>query len=161
MPLAVTVDGADEVDPQLDLIKGYGRAMVREKIVAAASRRLVILVGKEKRVPALGSRGKRPIEVVPYGLALCLTRLQEIGLAPTPYRTEGKLYLSDNSNHIIDCHTNAITDPENLEKTLRAIPGVVGTGLFLEMASVVLVGDEDRDFALVEEKHRGPGANGA
>src|SRR5271163_1430190 len=68
MPLALTVDGADEVAPDLTLIKGYGRALVREKIVAAASRRLIILVGKEKLVPRLGSRGKLPVEVTPFAL---------------------------------------------------------------------------------------------
>src|SRR5205085_5519092 len=76
MPLAVTVDGADEVDPHLDLIKGYGRALVREKVVAAASRRLVILVGPGKEVPMLGSRGKLPVEVVPFALPLCKRRLE-------------------------------------------------------------------------------------
>src|SRR5436309_2414009 len=86
MPLAVTVDGADEVAPNLDLIKGYGRALVREKIVAASSRRLVILVGDEKLVPRLGARGKLPVEVVPFALPLCEARLSELGTRPVPYR---------------------------------------------------------------------------
>src|SRR5262245_14928442 len=73
--LDLTVDGADEVDPNLDLIKGYGRALVREKVVAASSRRLVILVGDEKLVPRLGTRGKLPVEVTPFALALCERRL--------------------------------------------------------------------------------------
>ena len=77
--LELTVDGADEVDPNLDLIKGYGRALVREKIVAASSRRLVILVGEEKLVPQLGTRGKLPVEVVPFALPLCERRLGELG----------------------------------------------------------------------------------
>ncbi|HZY90468.1 MAG TPA: ribose 5-phosphate isomerase A, partial [Gemmataceae bacterium] len=85
MPLAVTVDGADEVDPHLDLIKGYGRALVREKVVAASSRRLVILVGPGKEVPILGSRGKLPVEVVPFALPLCVRRLAELGCDPVPY----------------------------------------------------------------------------
>src|SRR3954452_5908100 len=80
MPLTLTVDGADEVDPNLDLIKGYGRALLREKIVAAASRRLVILVGEEKLVPQLGTRGKLPVEVVPFALPLCTRRLAALGL---------------------------------------------------------------------------------
>src|SRR3990170_6710352 len=79
----VTFDGADEVDPHLDLIKGYGGAMVREKIVAASSRRLIILVGAEKLVPVLGSRGILPIEVVPFGLPLCKRRLTKLGCRPT------------------------------------------------------------------------------
>ena len=80
--LAVTVDGADEVDPKLNLIKGYGRALVREKIVAASSRRLVILVGAEKRVSQLGARGRLPVEVVPFAVPLCERRLERVGLRP-------------------------------------------------------------------------------
>ena len=81
--LAVTVDGADEVDPDLNLIKGYGRALVREKIVAAASRKLVILIGEEKLVPRLGTRGRLPVEVVPFAVTLCLRRLAELGFDPS------------------------------------------------------------------------------
>ena len=84
--LDMTVDGADEVDPHLDLIKGYGRALLREKIVAASSRRLVILVGKEKLVPQLGNRGKLPVEIVPFALPLCERRLRELGCRPTLWR---------------------------------------------------------------------------
>src|SRR5205814_7703197 len=80
--LAVTVDGADEVDPALNLIKGWGRALVREKVVAAASRKLVILAGTEKKVPVLGTRGKLPVEVVPFAVPLCRARLGEMGLNP-------------------------------------------------------------------------------
>src|SRR5260370_41536523 len=80
--LDLTVDGADEVDPHLDLIKGYGRALVREKIVAAASRKLVILVGPGKTTPVLGTRGKLPVEVVPFGLPLCRAWLADLGLRP-------------------------------------------------------------------------------
>jgi ribose 5-phosphate isomerase A len=87
--LDVTVDGADEVDPHLDLIKGYGRALVREKIVAASSRRLIILVGDEKLVPRLGSRGKLPVEVTPFALPLCERRLSELGCRPVRYLRGG------------------------------------------------------------------------
>ena len=83
--LDLTVDGADEVDPQLNLIKGYGRDMVREKIVAASSRQLIILVGDEKLVPQLGTHGKLPVEVVPFALPLCKRRLRELGCEPVPY----------------------------------------------------------------------------
>jgi ribose 5-phosphate isomerase A len=82
MPLGLTVDGADEVDQNLDLIKGYGRALVREKIVAAASRESVILVGPGKEVSVLGTRGKLPIEVVPFAVPLCQERLAKLGCKP-------------------------------------------------------------------------------
>jgi ribose 5-phosphate isomerase A len=147
LPLALTVDGADEVDPNLDLIKGYGRALVREKIVAASSRRLVILVGPGKQVSRLGQRGKLPVEVVPFALPLCRLRLQQLGLNPVPFTQDGKLFLTDNGNVILDCGTGPIADAPRLEEQIRAIPGVVGTGLFLGMASMVLVGDEQ--FQLV------------
>jgi ribose 5-phosphate isomerase A len=152
MPLAVTVDGADEVDPHLDLIKGYGRALVREKVVAASSRRLVILVGPGKEVPILGSRGKLPVEVLPFALPLCLRRLSDLGCNPVPYEEAGKLFVTDNGNHILDCAVAPILDPSAFETHTRAIPGVVGTGLFLGMADTVLVGDDA--FRLVAEKRR-------
>src|SRR5262245_47893993 len=91
--LEATFDGADEVDPALNLIKGYGRALVREKVVAAASKRLVILVGQEKLVAKLGSRGKLPVEVVPFALPFCERKLRDLGLDPVPYTADGKLFV--------------------------------------------------------------------
>ena len=152
--LAVTVDGADEVDPHLDLIKGYGHALVREKIVAASSRKLVILVGEEKLVPQLGTRGRLPVEVVPFAVPLCEKRLAALGLAPAIWESSGQPALTDNGNNILNCATGPIADPEQLEAAIRAIPGVVGTGLFLRMADVVLVGDR-KDFRIIEERTRG------
>jgi ribose 5-phosphate isomerase A len=151
-PLAVTVDGADEVDPHLNLIKGYGRALVREKIVAASSRKLVILVGPGKEVPVLGERGKLPVEVVPFALPLCKRRLAELGYTPTLYERDGRSFVTDNGNHILDCAVGPIQDPAGLEAKLRAVPGVVGTGLFLGMADLVLVGDDQ--FQLMAERSR-------
>lgn len=140
----VTFDGADEVDPQLDLIKGWGGALVREKIVAQLSRRLVILVGAEKLVTALGERGKLPVEVVPFALNTCRRRIAGLGLAPRPREVDGRLFVTDNGNHILDCATTAIANPAQLEQQLRAIAGVVGTGLFLGMADTVLVQQGDQ-----------------
>jgi ribose 5-phosphate isomerase A len=138
--LDVTFDGADEVDPKLDVIKGYGGALVREKITAASSRELVILVGPEKMVSTLGSRGKLPVEVVPFGLALCRSRLTQLGCEPV-LRTasDGSAYLTDNGNSILDCKIGAIDAPAELETAILAIPGVLGTGLFIGMADAVIV----------------------
>jgi ribose 5-phosphate isomerase A len=155
--LDLTVDGADEVDPNLDLIKGYGRALVREKIVAASSRQLVILVGEEKLVPQLGTRGKLPVEVTPFALVLCERRLGELGCRAIPFRRGNDLFVTDNGNHILDCQIEPIENASRLELDIRAIPGVVGTGLFLEMADIVLVGGRN-DFRLIEERRRGSGA---
>jgi ribose 5-phosphate isomerase A len=137
----IAVDGADEFDPQLDLIKGWGGALVREKIVAAASRQFVIVVGSEKRVKKLGERGKLPVEVVPFAMGLCRRRISRIGFVSHPRMTGSNLFVTDNGNYILDCVVPAIENPAELELQLRSIPGVVGTGLFLGMADVVLVQD--------------------
>ena len=154
MPLALTVDGADEVDPNLDLIKGYGRALVREKIVAAASNRLVILVGQDKLVARLGSRGRLPVEVVPFAVPFVLAQFRVLGLEGVPYDKDDRPFLSDNGNVILDARLGPISDSPALETALRAIPGVVGTGLFLGMADLILVGDATNGFEFVEERTR-------
>jgi ribose 5-phosphate isomerase A len=151
----VGVDGADEVDPHLNLIKGYGGALVREKIVAAASRRLIILVGAEKKVDVLGRRGILPVEVVPFGLAFCRRRLAELGYPGTPRSHDGNLFVTDNGNHIIDCHIPTLSSPGEVDRWILDIPGVVGTGLFLGMADTVLIQDGDR----VEERKNGTRMN--
>jgi ribose 5-phosphate isomerase A len=137
----VTVDGADEVDPQLNLIKGLGGALVREKIVAASAKRLVILVGQEKLVKRLGDHGILPVEVVPFGLALCRRKLAELDCTPVLRVKDGQRFITDNGNVILDCKINPIKDPVDLERRILAIPGVVGAGIFLGMADIVLVGD--------------------
>jgi ribose 5-phosphate isomerase A len=144
LALDVAVDGADEVDPRLDLVKGYGGALVREKIVAAAARRFIVLVGPEKLVPTLGGRGRLPVEVVPFALPFCRRRLTELGHAPTVRAKDGSTFVTDNGNLILDAAVGAIPDPAALDATLRAIPGVVGTGLFVGMAHAVMVWDGGR-----------------
>ncbi len=135
----VTVDGADEVDDRCNLIKGYGGAPVREKIVAASSRQLVILVGTEKRVRILGERGILPVEVVPFGLSLCRRRLVALGFPAEPRSLGGQLFVTDNGNVILDCKVQPMTKPADVEHAIQSIPGIVGTGLFLGMAPTVLV----------------------
>jgi len=107
-------------------------------------------VDGSKEVPALGTRGKLPVEVVPFALSLCRRRLEALGLAPVPFEAGGRLFLTDNGNHILDCGVGPIADPAGLEQALRAVPGVVGTGLFLGMADTVLV----QDGATVRERRR-------
>ena len=145
--LALTVDGADEVAPNLDLVKGFGGALVRERIVAAASRRQVILVGHDKLVDRLATRRRIPIEVVPFACQLVLRRVRALGLDPVVRRADGRRYISDNGNLTIDCGlATPLADARAarvLEADLRAIPGVVDTGLFLGTAERVLVGYPD------------------
>jgi ribose 5-phosphate isomerase A len=156
LPLDVAVDGADEVAPNLDLIKGWGRALVRERIVAASAKRFVVLVGpehvQEKLVDRLGRRGKLPIEVVPFALPLVKRRLADLGLPADPYCDGGSLFLSDNGNHILDAHVGPLDDPAALDRAIRDIPGVVGAGFFLGVADVVLI--EDGGKVEVRERNR-------
>jgi len=149
--LDTTFDGADEVDPNLDVIKGYGGALVREKIVAASSNQLVILVGAEKLVGTLGERGKLPVEVLDFGRALCARRLAELGCEPVVRLSDdGSEYRTDNGNPILDCKISGIPDPASFEARILDIPGVLGTGLFVGMADAVIVQDGDA----VEVKRR-------
>jgi len=150
--LDLTVDGADEVDGQLNLIKGYGGAFVRERIVAAASRRQVILVTAEKLVETLGARGRLPVEVMSFALPLCRRRLEHLGLKPM-LRTRGERpFVTDNFNVILDCAVGPIEDPAALERVILAIPGVIDTGLFLATADTVLVSDGQTIRELVRRK---------
>jgi ribose 5-phosphate isomerase A len=147
--LDLTVDGADEVAPNLDLVKGWGGALVRERIVAAASRRQVILVGSEKLVAALGQRGRIPLELIPLARGPAMPRLRALGLRPeVRTRADGtEPTISDNGNLVVDCAPAAVLPDAHaareLEAALRAIPGVVDTGLFLGTAERVLVGYPD------------------
>jgi ribose 5-phosphate isomerase A len=138
--LDIALDGADEVDPNLDLIKGFGGALLREKIVAAAARYYVILVSEEKLVQRLGKRGWLPVEVLPFGLDLCARRIADLGMRPQVRRLEsGESFLTDNGNLILDCAVDEIAEPARLERELAAIPGVLGSGLFVGTADEVLV----------------------
>ena len=145
LPIDITFDGADEVDPHLNLIKGYGNALVREKVVAAASRKLVILIGPErvaeKRVDVLGRRGKLPVEVIPFAEPLVRRRLAERGLAADLLLDGPAPHVTDNGNHLLHVRVGPIADPAGLDRDLKDIPGVVGTGLFLGMAAEVIVED--------------------
>jgi ribose 5-phosphate isomerase A len=137
--LDLTIDGADEVDPLGNLIKGYGGALVREKIVAAASRMLIILVGDEKLVPVIGSRGTLPVEVLKFGLAATARHLESLGLRAQVRLASGAPFVTDNGNYILDCGTGPIERPTELDASIAAIPGIVGSGLFLGMVDTVLV----------------------
>jgi ribose 5-phosphate isomerase A len=142
--LDLTVDGADEVAPNLDLVKGWGGALVRERIVAAASRRQVILVGEEKLVRGLGERGRIPVEVIPLARGVVTRALARLGLAVTVRAGAGGAPLvTENGNLTLDCAPATPLDPaaaRALDAAVLALPGVVDTGLFLGTAERVLVG---------------------
>lgn len=154
-PLEVTIDGADEVERgTLNLIKGWGGALVRERIVAAASKRQVIIVAHEKLVDRLGSRGRLPVEVIPFAKPFCQRQIEQLkvpgGLRPVLRDVGGQTFVTDNGNWILDCHLQPQSDPAGLDAALLAIPGVVDTGLFLGTAACVLVAEGNR----VDELHR-------
>ncbi len=147
--LDLIVDGADEVAPNLDLVKGWGGALVNERIVAAASRRQVIIVGREKLVSALGERGRIPVEVIPFARGPVMRRIKELGIVPV-VRTDSndsQPSLTANGNLTLDCSLTGLhldaRAARSLEAALLAITGVVDTGLFLGTAETVLVGYPD------------------
>jgi ribose 5-phosphate isomerase A len=137
--IAVTVDGADEVDPQLRLIKGGGGALLREKIVASATKQMVVVADASKQVPVLG-KFPLPVEVIRFAQALVAKRITALG-ADVRLRTQadGAPYLTDENNHILDCRFGEIPDADGLARELSDTPGVVEHGLFIGMASVVLL----------------------
>ena len=140
----VTIDGADEVGPGLALIKGGGGALLREKIVASASRRFIIVADSVKVVPYLGTF-PLPIEVIPMASPLVSRRARDLGLSPVVRRhPDGELYITDEGNLILDCACGRIEDPERLAASLRGIVGVVEHGLFLGMANLALIADGSR-----------------
>ena len=135
----VTVDGADEVDPELRLIKGGGGALLREKIVASATRKMVVVADVSKQVQRLG-KFPLPVEVIKFAQALVAKRIAAMG-AEVKLRTdvEGKPYVTDENNHILDCRFGEIRDADGLARELNEMPGVVEHGLFIGMASVALL----------------------
>ena len=139
----VTIDGADEIDPHLDLIKGLGGALLREKIVAQNSRKLVIIADAGKRVDVLGSKAPVPVEVVPFCHEGQIPFLQALGAKPALRRSaDGQVFVTDNGNYIYDCRFDQIKDPAGLESKLVHRAGVVQCGLFIGMATVALVADD-------------------
>jgi len=138
-PIDVTIDGADEFDPQLNLIKGGGGALLHEKIVASASKLLVIITDSSKQVPMLG-KFPLPVEVIAFAEPIITKRIEALGAKVSPRRLpDGTPYLTDEHNHILDCHFGQIPDPPSLARRLEAIPGLVEHGLFVGMAGVVLL----------------------
>lgn len=142
--LDVAIDGADEIDPGLDLIKGLGGALLREKVVAASAVRMVVVADGSKLVPRLGARAPLPVEVIEFARPLC-TRL--LGLAGWQPRlrasTDGRAFTTDEGNVILDCHREAWPlDPGALAAAVEAIPGVAGHGLFVGLAAAAVVATE-------------------
>ncbi|HMK21854.1 MAG TPA: ribose-5-phosphate isomerase RpiA [Terriglobales bacterium] len=135
----VTIDGADEFDPALNLIKGGGGALLREKVVASATKLQVIVTDSSKQVQVLG-KFPLPVEVIRFAAPLIAKKISAMGARVAPRQdATGKPYLTDEGNHILDCHFGHIPDPAALSRTLSDMPGIVEHGLFVGLASVVLM----------------------
>jgi ribose 5-phosphate isomerase A len=140
--LDIDIDGADEIDPQLNLVKGHGGAHLREKIVAVASRRMIVIADESKLVSRLGDHMPVPVEVVPFGRVVTQSALSQLG-AQAMLRGGEHPFLTDNGNVIYDCHFPNGATPQDLAGRIKQIPGVVEHGYFLSIASIVLIGHAD------------------
>ncbi|MEM7199845.1 MAG: ribose-5-phosphate isomerase RpiA [Planctomycetota bacterium] len=148
--LDLAIDGADEVDPRKQLIKGGGGALLREKIVANAAREMIVVVSANKLVPALGTTFAVPVEVVPFGWRQVADAVERSGGRPELRRSAPDTpFVTDNGMWILDCGFGAIEDPTTLARVLQAVPGVVDHGLFIDMAGRVLAGEHDGSVRLI------------
>jgi ribose 5-phosphate isomerase A len=141
----VTIDGADQVDEKLNTIKGVGGALTREKIVAYASKMNIIVVDETKLTEKLGVNQPVPVEVLPFALSPIIATMKKLRCKPVLREAEKKLgpVVTDNGNFILDVDFGSIDNPKELNRTLKAIPGVVETGLFVELADIVYVGEKE------------------
>ncbi len=133
----IAIDGADELDPEFNLIKGGGGALLREKIIAKAAKTFIVIADSTKNVDTLGTF-PLPIEVVPFGYEMTVKQIKDLGGSPKLRQKNGTPYLTDNGNFIIDSSFQEITHPRELEKSLNLTPGVVDNGLFVGMADIVI-----------------------
>jgi ribose 5-phosphate isomerase A len=156
--LDVVIDGADEIDPELNLIKGLGGAHLREKVVACAGRLMVVIADDAKLVSRLGERVPLPVEVVEFALPVCNRLLRDRGWEPARrMRADGSPFVTDEGNAILDCRRDDWSDPAALARALHEIPGVVEHGFFLGIAGVAVVGGAD-GVSVLEPASRPGGA---
>lgn len=148
--LDLTIDGADEVDSNFNLIKGGGGALLREKIVASASEKLIIIVDDSKMTNFLGAF-PLPVEITPFSWEYTKGKIENLNCKSNLRKEEGKIFITDNNNYILDCEYGEIRDPESLTKKLNQIPGVVENGLFVNMTDLVIVGYEDGEVIELEK----------
>lgn len=140
--LDIAIDGADQIDFNLNLIKGGGAALTKEKIVDNAAKKLIIIVDETKLTEILGKKCHVPIEVLPFATQKVMRKIRELNGKPNLRKAVGKVgpLITDNGNFIIDADFGPIKDPEKLETRLKLIPGIIETGLFIEMADIAYVG---------------------
>jgi len=139
----LTIDGADEVDPDRNMIKGGGGALLREKIVAHVSQHKIIVVDLSKLVDTLGSHFPLPVEVIPFGWNICARDLRQLGLEPQIRMAGSDPYVTDEGNYILDCKVPPHPDVARLEREINDIPGVAENGFFIQCADLVIIGSPD------------------
>ena len=141
----LTIDGADQVDSKLNLIKGMGGALTREKIVASCSKKVIIIIDETKLTENLGEKQPIPIEVLPFALEPVSIKIQKLNGTPKLREGKGKIgpVITDNGNYIIDAFFAQIKDPEKLNEEIKLIPGVIETGLFINLADLIYIGRRD------------------
>jgi ribose 5-phosphate isomerase A len=149
--IMLTVDGADEVDPQLQLIKGGGGALLQEKMVAAVSRRLVIVADERKQVEQLG-KFPLPVEVIPAGWKHVQRRILQMNCHKVELRGQSQPFITDHGHYILDCYFEHIEDAYTLNLRLHEIPGVVETGLFLNMATEAIIAHADGSIQIIKRE---------
>lgn len=138
--LDLAIDGADEIAPQLDLVKGLGGALLREKIVAASAASFIVIADDTKLVNQLGTKVPLPVEIIGFALPLCTRLLSGLGAIPTLRRdSNGAPFRTDEGNFILDCRFSGIAEPASLSAAIHSIPGVVDHGLFIGMTSRVII----------------------
>ena len=139
----LAIDGADEISPELNLIKGGGGAFLQEKMVAFAAQQFIVIADESKMVDLLG-KFHLPVEVVPYGLKRITQYIEALGCKKVLLRhRNNEIFITDHGHYVLDCHFKTITDPQHLNEKLKEIPGVVENGLFLQMADVAIIGYAD------------------
>lgn len=147
----LTIDGADEVDSHLNLIKGGGGALTREKIVAYHSKKEIIVIDETKVVKKLGIGFPVPVEVTKFGWKATKKSLEELSCTIELRTIMDEVYITDNSNYILDCDFGKIDEPETLEKEINSIPGVIENGLFIDLVDEVIVGSKQGIITLEEQ----------
>ena len=152
--LDLTIDGADQIDRQLNLIKGMGGALTREKIVASATKQFVIVADETKLTEKLGANCAVPVEVLPFALPTVMLKMQEKGGKPVLREAKGKVgpVVTDNGNFIVDVDFGPINAPKEMDSQLKSIPGIIETGLFVQMADIVYVGTRVGTVQKLESK---------
>jgi ribose 5-phosphate isomerase A len=155
LTLDLTIDGADEIDPQLQLIKGGGGALLQEKMAAAASNKLIIIADNNKMVDCLGKH-PLPVEVIPYGWKQTQKHISNLGCSKLILRIKDDApFISDHGHYILDCYFEKIENAESLNRQLNNIPGVVENGLFINMAAAAVIGYAGGNIKTFENKKAG------